>query len=110
MVDPTCGHLTQNEGYAVILIDGTLEPSIGDFDSVQRFSLKIPGQPTCLLQLTENRFLWEPITDNCSLSVDRDITHGMGAPMEAETGGPRPKFQPGFARRSIPRSYLGTRF
>ncbi len=50
----------QNGGYAVILIDGTLElrrSGESFFDSVQRFSLKIPGQPTCLLQLTENRFL-----------------------------------------------------
>ena len=53
-----CG--LQNGGYAVILIDGTLElrrSGESFFDSVQRFSLKIPGQPTCLLQLTENRFL-----------------------------------------------------
>ena len=53
-----CGLL--NGGYAVILIDGTLElRRSGEslFDSVQRFTLKIAGQPTCMLQLTENRFL-----------------------------------------------------
>ncbi len=53
-----CGLL--NGGYAVILIDGTLElrrSGESFFDSVQRFSLKISGQPTCLLQLAENRFL-----------------------------------------------------
>ena len=50
----------QGGGYAVILLDGTLERwKTGEslYDSVDRTSVQISGQATCLLQLEENRFL-----------------------------------------------------